>query len=74
MEQKIIDILQRVFQTDSITETSSQNNCEQWDSLHHLNLIIELESEFNITFEPEEIAQMTSVSEIKCIISKKTAH
>jgi len=36
-----------------------------WDSLRHLNLIIELENEFNISFELEEIAEMKSISLIE---------
>jgi acyl carrier protein len=36
-----------------------------------LNLIAELEDEFDVEFEPEEIAEMKSVEIIKKVISAK---
>lgn len=71
MEDKIIEILRNVLETNDINSESSQQNCEKWDSLHQLNLVIELEDAFDITLEPEEIAEMMSVRDIKRIIQKK---
>ena len=36
-----------------------------------LNLVVELESEFDVTLEPEEIAEMTSFAKIIDILRKK---
>ena len=58
MEDKILKIMKSVFQTDDIDKTSSQQNSEKWDSMNHLNLVVELEMEFGVSFEPEEIAKM----------------
>lgn len=74
MEEKIIDIMRRVFNTQDITTSTDQHNCDNWDSLHHLNLIVELEDEFDVEFEPEEIAEMKSVEAIKRIVASKLAH
>ena len=72
MEEQILDVLRRVFKDASIDETCSQKNCKAWDSLYHLNLIVELEIECGISFEPEEIAQMTDYESIcKTIQSKR---
>ena len=73
MEQKILEILKSVFQLDDIDETCSQQNCEKWDSMNHLNLVIELEMEFGISLEPEEIASMRSYDDVLRIIKTKTA-
>ncbi len=70
MREKIINIVSRVFEIE-VNKNTDQKNCAAWDSLRHLNLIIELEDEFNISFEPEEIAQMKSILEIENIILKK---
>lgn len=72
MEEKILEIMNRVFQTESLGTDCSQPNCEKWDSLHHLNLIVELEDEFDVEFEPEEIADMKTFSKIKEIIVLKS--
>lgn len=71
MEEKIVEIMKQVFRTDGISTSSDQNNCEAWDSLHHLNLIMELENEFDVEFEPEEIAEMKSFSTVKNTIESK---
>lgn len=71
MDQKIIEIMKSVFNTDNVTTATSQSNCEKWDSLHHLNLIVELENAFDLEFEPEDIAEMVSFNSIKKMISSK---
>lgn len=70
MRKKIINIVSRVFETE-VNENTDQKNCAAWDSLRHLNLIIELEDEFNISFEPEEIAQMKSIKKIEELLKDK---
>jgi len=72
MDEKILNIMKEVFKMEDIDSTCSQNNCERWDSLHHLNLIVELEDAFGIEFEPEEIAEMKSYDSIKKMISSKS--
>jgi acyl carrier protein len=65
MRGKIKELLKRVLGLEEVLEDISQKNCEKWDSLHHLNVIIELETEFNVSFEPEDIAEMRSLQEIE---------
>lgn len=71
MDQKILHIMEEVFNTPNLTINTNQNNCEKWDSLHHLNLIVELEDEFDVEFEPEEIAEMKSFESVKNMIETK---
>lgn len=71
MEEKILNIMKSVFGVDDIDFTVSQENCEQWDSLAQLNLVVELEDAFDITFEPEEIGEMKSFSVILEFVKKK---
>lgn len=73
MNENILKILKQVLKTDSINENISQYNCEKWDSMNHLNIIIEIENAFNIIIEPEEISSMTDFQKIKDIIKKKIA-
>ena len=55
-----------------VPETLSQKNCPEWDSVNHLNLVIALEAEFDVVFEPEEISAMTDFSVVRSAISKKS--
>jgi acyl carrier protein len=69
MKERIKRVTSQVLKTD-VDDNTSQNTCASWDSLHHLNLIIELETEFDVSFEPEEIAQMKSISDIEKFLGK----
>ena len=72
MEEKILSILRQVLGRNDIDWECSQSNCDEWDSMNQLNLVVELESEYGISLEPEEIAEMIDCDSIKRIlISKK---
>ena len=44
---------------------------EEWDSLANMNLLMELESIYNIRFTIDEMAQLNSISNIIKTMSKK---
>jgi acyl carrier protein len=62
-----------VFQLtpDGVERSSSPETIEAWDSVQHLNLILALESEFDVQFEPEEFEGMKSVGQITDLIESK---
>lgn len=71
MEDTIIEILKKVLETENVNSDSDQDNTENWDSLHQLNLVVELEDAFDVSLEPEDIAEMKSVKAIERIINSK---
>lgn len=71
MEKKILEILKNVFELETVDCNCSQANCEKWDSMGQLNLVVELESEFDVSLEPEEIGEMKSFEDIVEILKSK---
>ena len=73
MESRIKAVMAAVFEVpvDEITDESSPDNIESWDSLKHMNLVLALEEEFNIRFEDDEIVEMMNYTLIRLILSKK---
>lgn len=71
MEEKVLEILKDLFELDSVDKTCSQATCEKWDSMGQLNLVVELESEFDVTLEPEEIGEMKTFDDIIRILKSK---
>ena len=70
MKNRIKEVMKRVFQQDEIADDISQSNCAKWDSMTHLNLIVELEEEFDMSLEPEDMADMKSLEIIERTISE----
>lgn len=64
MEEKILEILRRVLEDNKLDQTCSQETCENWDSLRHLTICFELEGEFGIVFEPEDMEKIHSYDDI----------
>ena len=57
-----------------ITPEASPESIEAWDSLQHLNLILALEQEFNVQFEPDEIDRMNRIDRILLVVQGKIDH
>ena len=74
MEETIIEIMKDVLDEQDINIDSTQDSLENWNSLRHLNLVSELEDEFDVEFEPEEIAEMKSVKAILELINTKKSN
>jgi acyl carrier protein len=58
--ETVITVVRDVFGDDQIelTETTTADDVEGWDSLMHLNLIIALEKRFAVRFSTAEISDL----------------
>ncbi len=56
---------------DDITMASTPNTIEAWDSLRLLDMVLALESEFDVQFSPDEIEEMTTVANIVDVVAVK---
>jgi acyl carrier protein len=63
------DILQ--LDPSSVTLDSSPQSVESWDSVQHLNLVLALEEQFGIQFEPEEMDGMKNIGAIADLVTRK---
>lgn len=71
-EQRIKQVMADVFDmsAETISENVSQDNLEGWDSLKHLDLVVALEEEFEITIPVEEVGNLISFKLIVVIIKE----
>ncbi len=53
------------IQEDTISDETSPDNVESWDSLKGLMLVTELEGMFNIKLSMEEVTSVKCVKDIK---------
>ncbi len=73
MENTLKTIIANVFEIPlaDVNELTTQDTVENWDSVHHLILILSLEESFNITFSDEETVELSGYKKIKSILSEK---
>ncbi len=77
MTQPVLERVRRIaadlldIPFEQILLASSPDTIANWDSLHHLNLVLGLEGEFGVQFSPEEIAKFQSVEDIALLVQDK---
>jgi acyl carrier protein len=71
VKEQIAKIMAVVFEvnSDSINENTSADTIETWDSLRHMNLILALEEEFNVTIPDEEVGNLMNFKLIELVIN-----
>jgi acyl carrier protein len=67
MSSKLYETIAQVMSVpvSKISDDSSPNTIEKWDSFHGLVLIDELEAVFNIKFTLDEVTNTKTVGDIK---------
>jgi len=72
-EDKLLEILSKVLllDKDKITDDLRRKDFEPWDSMAHLVVVSEIENEFEIFFEDEEVIDLWTVGDIKRVLATK---
>ena len=75
MEQKLQKIFRETINKPNLIlkDDLDASQVDTWDSFNHINLIINVEEEFNIRFTTEEISQVENVGQFKKLIRNKIA-
>ena len=58
---------------DSIAEDASIENEAGWDSLSHIRLLLRLESDLEITLDPESVLEITSLRGIAAFLARRVS-
>ncbi|MHA3964878.1 MAG: hypothetical protein AM325_015220 [Candidatus Thorarchaeota archaeon SMTZ1-45] len=72
-EDKLLEILSKVLllEKNAISDDLRRKDFEAWDSMAHLIIVSEIENEFEIFFEDEEVIDLWTVGDIKKVLSTK---
>jgi acyl carrier protein len=67
IDARLKDVFRSIFGSgaNTVTDEDSPRTIKGWDSLAHIQLMMALEVEFDLTFEPEEIAELVTVGAIR---------
>jgi len=67
------EVFQDVFDDEDImvTESTTADDIEDWDSLEHINLIVAVERHFGMKFSMGEVTSMKNVGAMADIIAER---
>jgi len=70
---EIQDIMRDVFDVDDlvISESTTADDIEEWDSLSHIRLIVAIERKFGFKFKNSEIETLKNVGDLIGLIQSK---
>lgn len=69
--EKIRNTMSAVFEVpvEQIDENSSTDTLDAWDSLRHLNLVLALEEEFDISIPDEEVGNIVNFKALSSTVN-----
>lgn len=73
IKTKLETIFQKVMNDPEmeINDAMTADDHDAWDSLNHINLIIETENAFSIKIKNAEVARLSNVGDLISLILKK---
>ena len=71
IEKKIIKIIQEFIKEKKIKKNILLNKIKGWDSINHLNILMEIEKKLKIKFKIDEMSNFKNIGEIINCVKKK---
>ena len=70
--EKLNEIFQDIFDDDTlvITENTTANDIEDWDSLEQINLLTAIEKKFNIKFKLADVRNLKNVGDLLDLVAR----
>jgi len=69
------ELVARVFglQPEDVIDASGPENVEEWDSLGHLNLVMEVEEVYGVVLSTDDALDIVDVASLKRVLSERGA-
>jgi len=62
--EEFLKVIKEVLGRDDITEETQIKDVEEWDSLKHLQIIMEIEDKFKVRIPLEKVGEISSVKDL----------
>lgn len=72
MKEEIVKIIADILEVDvcDIEMDTAVGDLPEWDSMHHLQIIAELEKVYNIKFNASDLAELEYVSDLISLVEE----
>ena len=68
--QDILTLISGIINDDNLDESTSMENCINWDSLSHTSIITTISEKYKVKVTPSEFTKLTSVKLIHNFLNK----
>ena len=70
---KLYDIIAGILNidVDTLSEQSNATNTANWDSLRHIEIIMAVETAYNIRFAISEVVNMQNLGDMRAVLASK---
>ena len=58
---------------EEVTSSLNTDSVDSWDSFRHLQLMLAIEGEYGVQFDPQQIPELTSVEKIQQALTARGA-
>lgn len=73
-EGKVREIVEEVLEVRLAPDAQVVRSAEGgWDSLNHLRIVMAVEEEFGVRFDPDEVVAIESLADLLAMVGKKLA-
>jgi acyl carrier protein len=74
LHRRLETVFREILQDDSLelTDATSARDVPAWDSVMHVNLMFGIEQEFGVQFVGNELAEMSSIGDLKAYLASRS--
>ena len=70
LDERLLKVFHAIFDdTVELGDDTTADDIEDWDSLHHINLMYLIEEEFGVQFVGNQLAEMADIGELKAYLT-----
>ena len=73
--EELTEIFRDIFDDEEIelTDETTADDIEDWDSLEQINLLVAIEKKYSIKFKLDDVAKLANVGDMVSLIEKMLA-
>lgn len=73
IHEQLVDVFRQVFDDETLilTDETTADDIEGWDSVAHINLMFSIEQAFGVQFNGNELAELDNIGELKQFLAGK---
>jgi len=70
--EELTEIFRDIFDDEEIelTDETTADDIEDWDSLEQINLLVAIEKKFSIKFKLDEVSHLANVGDMASLVQK----